>query len=119
MRPLGLRATQMTILQVLSRTGEVSQRALGEMLAMDSTSLTRTLAVMSRHGWIAERRGQDRRERWLRLSSAGEKKLRRAEPVWEDVQSRLRHELGKQEWNQLLQMTLRVAGVATMNGDSQ
>lgn len=119
LRPLGLRATQMTILQVLSRTGEVSQRALGEMLAMDSTSLTRTLAVMSRHGWIAERRGQDRRERWLRLSSAGEKKLRRAEPVWEDVQSRLRHELGKQEWNQLLQMTLRVAGVATMNGDSQ
>src|SRR6266849_3922867 len=107
LRPLGLRATQMTILQVLSRTGEVPQGALGEMLAMDSTSLTRTLAIMSRQGWIAERRGQDRRERWLRLSSAGEKKLRRAEPVWEDVQSCLRHELGKQEWNQLLQMTLR------------
>src|SRR4249920_4047982 len=68
LRPLGLRATQLTILQVLSRTGESSQGRLGEMLAMDSTSLTRTLGIMRRQGWIAERRGNDRRERWLRLT---------------------------------------------------
>jgi DNA-binding MarR family transcriptional regulator len=63
--PLGLRATQFTILQVLSLTGEVSQGQLGEMLAMDSTSLTRTLEIMRREGWIADRRGEDRRQRWL------------------------------------------------------
>src|SRR5437870_13252950 len=65
LRPLGLRATQFTILQALSLAGEVSQGQLGEMLAMDSTTLTRTLEIMDRHGWIAERRGEDRRERWL------------------------------------------------------
>src|SRR6266404_2196646 len=54
MRPLGLRATQLTILQALSRAGEVSQGQLGEMLAMDSTCLTRTLAIMRRQGWITE-----------------------------------------------------------------
>src|ERR1700746_410702 len=90
LRPQRLRSTQMTILQALSRAGEISQGRLGEMLAMDSTSLTRTLAIMQRHGWIAERRGEDRRERWLRLASGGEMKLRRALPVWEKVQSRLR-----------------------------
>src|SRR5437667_11084591 len=42
LRPLKLRATQLTILQVLSHAGEVLQGQLGEMLAMDSTSLTRT-----------------------------------------------------------------------------
>ncbi len=63
LRPLGLRATQFTILQALSLAGEVSQGQLGEMLAMDSTSLTRTLAIMSRKGWITEHRGEDRRER--------------------------------------------------------
>ncbi len=118
LRPLGLRATQMTILQALSRAGEVSQGRLGEMLAMDSTSLTRTLAIMMRRGWIAERRGKDRRERWLRLSGAGERKLRRAEPVWEKVQSRLRGELGEKNWDQLLTFTQQVTGTVLTKGDS-
>ena len=43
LRPLGLRSSQFTILQVLSRAGEVLQGQLGEMLAMDSTTLTRTV----------------------------------------------------------------------------
>src|SRR6266700_3979162 len=90
LRPLGLRATQFTILQVLSRAGEVSQGHLGEMLAMDSTSLTRTLGIMRREGWIAERRGEDRRERWLRLAKTGEARLSRALPVWEKTHSELR-----------------------------
>lgn len=108
LRPLGLRATQLTILQALSRAGEVSHRQLGEMLAMDSTSLTRTLAIMRRKGWIAERAGKDRRERRLRLSSAGEKQLEHVSPVWEKVQSRLRHKLGEQVWTQLPQLTQEV-----------
>jgi DNA-binding MarR family transcriptional regulator len=118
LRPIGLRATQLTILQVLARAGEVSQGQLGKMLAMDSTSLTRTLAIMVRQGWIRERRGKDRRERWLRLASGGEKQLRRALPVWDKVQSRLRRELGEQAWNNLLQLTHQVTGIATIQGDS-
>src|SRR5258705_1674978 len=78
LRPLGLRATQFTIVQVLSRTGEVSQGELGQILAMDSTTLTRTLRIMSREGWIAERPGEDRRERWLRLAKAGRDQFNRA-----------------------------------------
>jgi DNA-binding MarR family transcriptional regulator len=107
-RPLGLRATQFTILQFLSFAGEVSQGQMGEMLAMDSTSLTRTLALMARQGWIAERRGADRRERLLRLARAGEKQLERALPVWEEVQSRLRRKIGEQGWKKLLQDTSAV-----------
>src|SRR5216684_2606103 len=69
LRPLGLRATQFTILQVLSLAGEVSQGELGRLLVMDSTTLTRTLRILSAQGWIANRPGKDRRERWLRLTS--------------------------------------------------
>jgi DNA-binding MarR family transcriptional regulator len=118
LRPFRLRATQLTILQVLSRAGEVSQGRLGEMLAMDSTSLSRTLAIMVRQRWIGERPGKDRRERWLRLSGAGEAQLSRALPVWEKVQSRLRHELGEQAWNHLLLLTGQVTGLITTKGDS-
>lgn len=119
LRPLGLRATQMTILQALSRTGEVLQGRLGEMLAMDSTSLTRTIAIMKRQGWIAERKGEDRRERWLRMSAAGEQKLKRAEAVWEKAQARLRDELGEKNWSGLLELTQQVTRVALDQGERQ
>jgi DNA-binding MarR family transcriptional regulator len=118
LRPLGLRATQMTILQVLARAGEVSQGRLGEMLAMDSTSLTRTLAIMARKGWIAEQRGEDRRERRIRLSRGGEVKLKRALPVWERVQARLRGKLGKREWASLLLLTQHVTEITKAQGGS-
>jgi DNA-binding MarR family transcriptional regulator len=117
LRPLGLHSTQLTILQVLWRAGEVSQGQLGEMLAMDSTSLTRTLAIMRRQGWIAERRGKDRRKRRLDLSGGGKAKLRRAQPVWDKVQSRLRRKLGHKTWNDLLQLTHQVTGLVSTKGD--
>jgi len=112
LRPLGLRATQFTILQVLSLAGEVPQGRLGEMLTMDSTSLTRTLAIMQRQGWIAERRGDDRRERRLSLAKTGEAQLKRTLPAWEKVQSRLRRELGERAWKDLFQLTTRLAELA-------
>jgi DNA-binding MarR family transcriptional regulator len=118
LRPLGLRATQFTILQVLSRAGEVSQGQLREMLAMDSTSLTRTLGIMRRQRWITERRGKDRRERWLRLSNAGEWQLKRVQPVWGKVQSRLHRQLGDIAWNNLLQLTHQVTAMVMTQGDS-
>jgi DNA-binding MarR family transcriptional regulator len=117
-RPLGLRTTQLTILQALSRTGEIPQGRLGEILAMDSTSLTRTLAIMIRRGWITERRGEDKRERWLRLHSAGEAQLRRVEPVWEKVQSRLRRQLGPRAWSNFLQLTQQLTSIAAIQGGS-
>jgi DNA-binding MarR family transcriptional regulator len=118
LRPLGLRSSQFTILQVLWRVGEMSQSSLGEILAMDSTTLTRTLAIMRRRGWIAERRGQDRRERILRLAKSGEKQLNRALPLWEKTQARLRHQLGEQAWDNLFQLTNQVTNVVTAQGDS-
>src|ERR1700693_3028558 len=108
LRPLGLRATQFTLLQALSLAGEVSQRTLGEILAIDSTTLTRTLAIMGRRGWIASRSGKDRRERWLSLSEIGRAEFKRARPHWEKVQQGLRARLGNKRWNELLNLTNQV-----------
>ena len=112
MRPTGLRITQFTILQTLARTGEVKQGRLGEILVMDSTSLTRTLRIMLQQGWIAERRGEDQRERWLKLSKAGETKLKIATATWEKVQARLQAKLGERGWKSLMQWTNQVTGMA-------
>jgi DNA-binding MarR family transcriptional regulator len=113
LRPLGLRATQFTILQALWLAGEVTQGQLGEILAIDSTTLSRTLQVMDKAGWIAERRGEDRRERRLRLAKAGETQFKRALPAWEKVQSGLRSQMGEQAWNNLLNATNQVTDLIT------
>jgi DNA-binding MarR family transcriptional regulator len=105
LRPLGLRASQFTILQVLSLAGEMTQGEISQWLAMDSTTLTRTLAIMSRHGWIIRRRGQDRREWRIRLSSTGRSQFGRALPRWEKVQAVVKKKLGGKRWDELMQFS--------------
>ena len=118
LRPAGLRTTQFTVLQVLSLAGEVTQGELGRMLAMDSTTLTRTLRIMSRHGWMGRRRGADRREWRLRLSKSGGLQLQQALPRWEKVQAQLRHLLGGRQWNELTKLTNTVTNIVTGLGES-
>jgi DNA-binding MarR family transcriptional regulator len=113
LRPAGLRATQFTILQVLSHTGEVTQGELGEMLAMDSTTLTRTLAIMAQHGWLEKRKGSDRREWRLRLANAGKVQLKRGNSEWQKVQARLRTQLGNERWHALLNLTNELTNMVT------
>src|SRR5260370_3690556 len=102
LRPLGLRATQFTLLQALSLSGEVSQRKLGEILAIDSTTLTRTLAIMGRQGWIASRSGEDRRERWLSLSESGRAEFKRAPAPWAKMRQGLSARPRNKRWHGLL-----------------
>jgi len=116
LHPLGLRATQFTILQVLSLAGEVSQGELAQILAMDSTTLTRTLRIMGREGWIAERRGEDRRERLLRLAKAGRYQFNRALPSWEKAQAQLGRQLGDNCWHALMKLTNEVTTLVTTQG---
>jgi DNA-binding MarR family transcriptional regulator len=108
LRPTGLRETQFTVLQTLSLAGEVTQGKLGQILAMDSTTLTRTLSTMGRHGWIAKRRGEDRREWRMRLSKAGETQFKQAFPHWEKAQTRLRRQLGPELSDNLMKLTQKV-----------
>ena len=113
LRPLGLRATQFTVLQALSLAGEVTQGVLGQILAMDSTTLTRTLDIMERRDWIAKRRGKDRREWQIRLSKGGEAQLQRALPAWRSVQHRVHTQLGNEVWETLFNVTNKVARALT------
>src|ERR1700733_3002052 len=116
-RPLGLRATQFTVLQALSLAGEVTQGLLGQILAMDSTTLTRALDIMERRGWISKRRGQDRREGRIRLSKRGETQLQRALPHWRSVQHRLHAQLGNEAWENLFNLSNNVTSTVTRLGE--
>jgi DNA-binding MarR family transcriptional regulator len=112
LRPLRLRVTQFTVLQALSLAGEVSQGQLGEILAIDSTTLTRTLEIMRKRRWIETRRGRDGRERLLKLSKTGREQLDRASPAWQGVQDRLRSEIGDERWAEMFRQTAEITTIA-------
>jgi DNA-binding MarR family transcriptional regulator len=116
LRPVGLTITQFTILQALSLAGEIIQGRLGEILGMDSTTLTRTLGVMTRQGWISKTYGADRRERKLRLTRAGKAELTGALPFWQTSQERLRKQLGSERWNDLEKLMNDKALLAVREG---
>jgi DNA-binding MarR family transcriptional regulator len=118
LRPLGLRTTQFTILQVLAFAGEVTQGELGRMLAMDSTTLTRALEIMIRQRWVSKRHGQDRREWRLRLLKAGNTQLARAMPHWERAQAQLLAKLGNDRWDILMKLSNQAANAVTQQGVS-
>jgi DNA-binding MarR family transcriptional regulator len=112
-RASGLRATQFTLLQVLGRRGEMTQGELGNLLAIDSTTLTRTLAPLARKGLLRARPGKDRRERIWAITSAGKRRLTSLMPVWEGVQKGLREKVGESQWSRLLS-ELAVVSVAAV-----
>ena len=118
LRPLGVRASQFTILQLLALAGEMTQGEMGQILVMDSTTLTRTLAIMSRHGWITRRRGKDRREWWIQLSNTGRTQFERALPHWQNVQERLKKKLGRRHWNELMLSSNDLTRTVTQQGRS-
>lgn len=111
-RKSGIGPNQFTLLAVLSRLDETTQGELAERLAIDSTTLTRTLARLEDRGWIASRPGEDRRERWVRLTPRGSRRLEAARPHWEAAQDRLRKALGDESWALLLERLVDVTRAA-------
>jgi DNA-binding MarR family transcriptional regulator len=112
LRGTGLRVTQFTLLQALQRSRASSQARLGELLALDATTLTRTLRPLARAGWIRATPGRDRREvRWS-LTPAGRARMARAWPAWERVQGRLRARLRPEHWKVVVEDLAIVAAAA-------
>lgn len=108
LREVGLRATQFTLLQTLQRAKRLTQGELGTLLALDSTTLSRTLAPLESRGWIRAHVGEDRRERHWTLTARGRQVYQEGLAAWEGAQKRLRAILGPRRWEQLLTLSTDV-----------
>ena len=109
LQAMDLTSSQFTLLQTLAQADQISQKQLAHILAIDSTTLTRTLLPLRRKGWIRSEQGTDRRELRLSLTPAGQRMLRRAAPFWEGAQERLRDLLGRADWNRVMETAYRIA----------
>jgi DNA-binding MarR family transcriptional regulator len=108
-RPAGITGPQFTLLQALKLVPGTSQKWLAELLGMDSTTLTRTLALMRKRGWLKSQPAKDRRALRLGLSAAGERQYERALPYWQSAQRRLKRALGDKKLDGLIDAVLQVA----------
>jgi DNA-binding MarR family transcriptional regulator len=112
LRGTGLNATQFTLLQFLSEMPGITQGDFGRLLALDSTTLTRTLRPLIRLGWVRGAAGRDRRERRYALTPAGRRELRHLQPHWRRAQQRLHRALGTPAWKRMQALLVRVAEAA-------
>ena len=98
LRPVGLRATQLSILVAIAIDGAISIAALANFLGMDRTTLTRNLKPLEKEGLISVGPEGWRRSRTLGITKKGKSRLRQALPLWQRAQDALRLELGDQAW---------------------
>jgi DNA-binding MarR family transcriptional regulator len=108
LRKAGIEITQFGLLTALSIVGEANQKTLSAGFAMDSTTLTRNLALLGKRGWIHVRPGKDRRERVFRLTEAGKRQIAAAQPYWEEAERSFRKTAGEEAWKQLRSVVAEV-----------
>ena len=102
LRPMGLRATQFSLLMATRVMGPVTVVKLSQVMVMDRTTLTRNLQILEKRGLIIIQPGEDRREREVSLTATGLEVLTKAVPLWEEAQDRVQKGLGEERLHNLL-----------------
>jgi DNA-binding MarR family transcriptional regulator len=112
LRPSGLRVTQFSILAAITRLGEASLTQLEDELAIDQTTLTRSLGLLARDGLIERASHPDGRIKAMRLSTKGKRALEGARPLWAQAQGKVLRELGTKAWTDAQRQLTRLHHVA-------
>lgn len=87
LRPLGFTTNQLNILATIVSRGPIAPGQLGQMLAMEKSTVSRTIDRMYKHGWIDIGPGKDRRSQSLKATPQGRQLLLTAAPLWDELQA--------------------------------
>jgi DNA-binding MarR family transcriptional regulator len=107
-----IEGAQFALLAMVGQSGECTQGSLAERFDFDKTTISRNLRLLARKKWIEFARSEDGRERRVRLTSVGRKRLDAAKPAWRAAQDRLRGSMNKHDWDAMLALFARVAHAA-------
>ena len=98
LRPSGLRATQFSILATIAGKDEANLKQLEDALAIDQTTLTRSLNLLERDRLIERAPHPDGRIKPMRLTAKGRRTLEIARPLWAQAQQKVLREIGTNAW---------------------
>jgi DNA-binding MarR family transcriptional regulator len=97
----GIRSTQFAILTAIAKTQPVAISTISGILVMDATTLTRSLNLLRKQGYLTISPRREMRRRFLSLTLEGEKALARAIPLWREVQQKFVDQIGAEHWRKL------------------
>ena len=96
LRPHALKISQMSVLVTVSQMGRASPGAVGRMLHMEKSTLSRNVDRMRARGWLEAAPAEDGRATELRVTARGRRLLREVHPAWSRAQERAGEMLGDQ-----------------------
>jgi DNA-binding MarR family transcriptional regulator len=117
--PAGIRSTQFSLLVAIHLAGKMSLTALASRLDLDRTTLTRNVQLLIRQRLCREARGLDRRQRFLTLTGAGERLVKRTLPLWELAQRSVIAGMGETRWVSFTKELESIAAVAARDGPTE
>ena len=91
----GIHAQQFTILAIINRKQPLTITELAEAMAMDRTTLTRSLSPLERDGKILiANETKDRRNKVVTITTQGKKQLDVAAEMWRKAQAEFESRFG-------------------------
>jgi DNA-binding MarR family transcriptional regulator len=108
--PLGLRATQYSLLTQVERLGPVAMNALAEVMVMDRATLGHNVRPLEAQGLVQLTVGTDRRSREVSITAHGQRLLASGQELWRRAQQVFEAEIGVETAASLRMMLHRVAG---------
>jgi DNA-binding MarR family transcriptional regulator len=115
--PLGLEATQFTLLAAIAANPTRSVTEMADRLALERTSLSRNLAVLKKRGLIVSGASKGRSVTYA-MTEGGQLLLASALPLWRKVQSGLEERIGESNWAETRQNLRQLRRSVTAVPDS-
>lgn len=109
LKSVGLKSTQFSLLSIIKWKAPSSVTIMAEKLAMERTSLIRTLELMESKGFISIAPQGYRRERRISITAKGEDVFEKALPLWRQMQNRFEQRIGADKWEANKNLWLDIA----------
>lgn len=96
LRPLGLKVSQMNILVAAAKMGTARPAEVCTALHLDVSTLSRNVERMKARGWLEVVADEDGRAQPFRLTTQGQRLLKKAAPKWREAQQQAQEILGEE-----------------------
>jgi DNA-binding MarR family transcriptional regulator len=107
-RDLGVRATQMPVVGLISRKGPITIRQIADEMESERSVMSRKLQVMEKNGWISEDPETTGKEKSFILADKGRELIEQVLPVKQEVQQRILDKLSFEERSLLLNLCTKL-----------
>ncbi len=105
LRAHGLTVGQINILVAVAQSGKATPREIGANLLLEKSTLSRSLELMIKNGWLEAACSDAGRKQSVALTKAGEKLLTDASGSWAKAQKRAKEMIGKSNLTTLFETT--------------